>query len=109
MILNKKGKLEYYTFENMEQMDKYLDEALLAIEPLRKTDNELFSKLYYRIKKENVSTLWLKLNTFSLYYKEDEIENIALEFYYLTKHFGMEQYKEGVDTADMFYGFIREN
>lgn len=99
----------YYTFENMEQMDKYLDEALLAIEPLRKTDNELFSKLYYRIKKENVSTLWLKLNTFSLYYKEDEIENIALEFYYLTKHFGMEQYKEGVDTADMFYGFIREN
>lgn len=98
----------YYTFENMQQMDKYLDEALLAIEPLRKTNNELFSKLYYRIKKENVTTLWLKLNTFSLYYKEDEIEDIALEFYYLTKHFEMEQYKEGIDVADMFYGFIRK-
>lgn len=99
---------EYYSFEAMEQMDAYLAEALAAIEPLRNTDNERFSTLYYRIKKENVSTLWLKLNTFSLYYDEDEIEKYALEFYYLKEMFGFEQYAEGLDVSDMFYGFIRE-
>lgn len=99
---------DYYSYEDMEQMDAYLEEALSAIEHLRNTDNELFATLYYRIKKENISTLWLKLHTFSLYYDDDEIEKYALEFYYLWDKYGFEQYAEGQDLSDMFYGFIRE-
>lgn len=99
---------DIYSFEEMEKMDAILAEALAAIEHLRNTDNELFSTLYYRIKKENVSTLWLKLHTFSLYYDEDEIERYALEFYYLKDMFGLEQHSEGQDVSDMFYSFIRE-
>lgn len=97
-----------YSFETMEKMDAYIEEALEAIEPLRNTDNELFEKLYYRVKKESLSSLWLKLNTFSLYYDEEEIENVALEFYYLCKKFDIEQYKESHDIGNMFYGFISE-
>lgn len=99
---------DYYSFEEMEQMDAYLEEALAAIEHLRNTDNELFATLYYRIKKENISTLWLKLHTFSLYYEDEEIEKYALEFYYLKDIYELEQYAEGQDVSDMFYGFIRE-
>lgn len=97
-----------YSFETMEKMDAYIEEALEAIEPLRNTDNELFKELYYRVKKESLSSLWLKLNTFSLYYDEEQIEDIALEFYYLCKQYGIEQYKESHDISDMFYGFISE-
>lgn len=99
---------EYYTFEDMQEMEGYIEEALKAIEPLRNTDNELFSTLYYRIKQESMSVLWLKLQTFSLYYEEDELDEIALEFYYLKDKMGFEQYAEGKAVSDMFVGYIKD-
>lgn len=99
---------QYYTFEDMQEMEGYIEDALKAIEPLRNTDNELFSTLYYRIKKESMSVLWLKLKTFSLYYEEDELHKTALEFYYLQDMMGFEQYAEGDDVSDMFYGYIKD-
>lgn len=99
---------EYYSFETMQEMEGYIEEALEAIEPLRNTDNELFSTLYYRIKKESMSVLWLQLQTFNLYYEEDELDKIALEFYYLKDMMGLEQYAEGQDVSDMFFGYIKD-
>ena len=95
-----------YTIENVEQMDAYIEEALQAIEPLRKTDNERFATLYYRIKKEALSQLWLKLNKFSLYYTAEELNDITLEFYYLCEEYEIESYAEGKDIDNMFYGYL---
>ena len=89
-------------------MDGYIDEALRAIEPLRKTDNERFATLYFRIKKEELSVLWLKLRTFSLYYTDDELEDFALEFYFLCDKLELSQYKEvNGEIGDMFENFVR--
>lgn len=98
---------DVYTQEMVEQMDAYIEEALKAIEPLRNTENELFGKLYYRIKKEALSQMWLKLNKFSLYYSEEELNDITLEFYYLCEKFEIEKYAEGKDIDDMFYSYLQ--
>ena len=94
--------------EMVEQLDAYIDEALVAIEPLRKTDNELYSTLYYRIKKEALTQLWLKLNKFNLYYTEEELNDITLEFYYLCVKCEIESYAEGKDIDDMYYSYLIE-
>lgn len=99
---------DVYTMKMVEKLDQYTEEALDAIEPLRNTDNELFSTLYYRIKKESISQLWLKLNKFNLYYTEEELNDITLEFYYLCEKCEIESYAEGKDIEDMFYGYILE-
>ena len=97
-----------YTMEMVEQLDAYIDEALVAIEPLRKTDNELYSTLYYRIKKEALTQLWLKLNKFNLYYTEEELNDITLEFYNLCEKCEIESYAEGKDIDDMYYSYLIE-
>lgn len=99
---------EYYSFEAMQEMEAYIEEALDAIEPLRNTDNELFGILYDRIKKESMSVLWLKLQTFNLYYEEDELHKTALEFYYLKDMMRFDQYAEGKAVSDMFFGYIKD-
>lgn len=96
-----------YTQEMVEKLDGYIEEALEAIEPLRNTENELFGKLYYRIKKEELSQMWLKLNKFSLYYSEEALNDITLEFYYLCERFEIEKYAEGKDIDDMFYRYLQ--
>ena len=98
----------YYTYEDMLEMESYIQEAVDAIEPLRNTDNELYKTLYYRIQQERMSVLWLKLHTFSLYFEEEELHKTALEFYYIKEMMGFEQYSEGNDVSDMFYSYIKD-
>ena len=99
---------EAYTLDTVKEMDAYIEKALQAIEPLRNTNNELFATLYYRIKKESISNLWLKLNKFDLAYSEEELDHIALEFYYLCDKCGIEYYAEGQAIGSKFYQFFME-
>lgn len=99
---------DVYTMDNLEKLDGHIRAALQAIEPLRKSDNDMYSTLYYRIKKEYVSSLWLKLSKFNLYYSEEELNDFTLEFYYLCDRYGIESYAEGKDIDDMFYGNLLE-
>lgn len=99
---------EAYSIENVKEMDTLLDAALQAIEPHRNTNNELFKTLYYRIKKESISSLWLKLSKYDLAYSEEEMERISLEFYYLCEKYGIEYYAEGNAIGSMFYQYLPE-
>jgi hypothetical protein len=54
-----------------------------------------------------LSQMWLKLNKFSLYYSEEALNDITLEFYYLCERFEIEKYAEGKDIDDMFYRYLQ--
>lgn len=97
-----------YTYDIVNKMDELIEKALQAIEPLREEDHELFTTLYYRIKKEHLTSLWVKLNKFALLYSEEELDKIATEFYWLCDEADLTEYTEGVAIGDMFFEFIQD-
>lgn len=99
---------EAYTMDTVKEMDALIEKAVEAIEPLRNTDNELYTTLYYRIKRESITNLWLKLNVFQLAYSEEELDKIATEFYYLCEQFDFTRNTENSVIGNMFFDLIQD-
>ena len=80
---------EVFTKENIDQMIVYMNEALKAIEPMRNTENEHFAKLYMRVKKDFLTVIYCQLQNYNLYYTEQELNDLAIEFNYICDYFNI--------------------
>ena len=79
----------------VDQLDKHINEALAAIEPIKDIDMERYEKLYLRIKKESLTPTYLKLLHYASYYSKGEASAMKEEFRYYTKLFGITKLTEG--------------
>lgn len=83
-------------------LSECIDEALKAIEPLKATDAELYTKVKNRIMKENISVLFLKLTHHSSYYSTAEVVQMKADFKHYTTLFGVNAVREGGNLDGLF-------
>ena len=69
--------------------------ALNSIEKYRSSDPELFTKLFYRIKREMLSVYYIIIVNHSGYYSSSALESMINEFYELADYFQITKVVEG--------------
>lgn len=105
-VFTKLATTGIYSRDTLKQMKKYLDEAMAAVEPLRNTQNDLFKKLYYRIKQEEISYLYMELDLYNLYHTPEELRAMAEEFYFLCAKLRIFNYMEVTPHQDKFSHYL---
>ncbi len=95
------NKSTLWTQPVIEKIDAEFEKMLAAIEKYQTTDPELYSLLKNRIKKEYLTSLFIKLTVLTSYYSTEEYEEMRAEFKYYINLFNITQVKEGDDFGDL--------
>ncbi len=86
----------------VEKMDDEINQALLAIEPLKESNAEQYELLKARIMKEYLSNIYLKMSMYKDYYTEEEIGEMKQTWEYYTEYWNLTKGGEGKGLPTLF-------
>ena len=78
-------------------MHNALKEGLKAIEKYKTTDEALYTKLYYRIKREMITTYYCLISYYSDFYSRDTLEEMKADFNSLVSYFKLTKISEAAE------------
>ena len=76
-------------------MQNALNNSLKAIEKYKGVDDELYTKIYYRIKREMITTYYLLISYYSDFFSQMAVEEMKAEFNSLVNYFKLTKISEG--------------
>ncbi|MBE7078377.1 MAG: DUF4838 domain-containing protein [Clostridiales bacterium] len=86
---------ELWTPYVVETMEECFDKAFASIEKYKESDPDLYLKLKNRIKKEELSIIYINLTLLSGYQSEEDYAALKEEFKYYVNLFKLSEVKEG--------------
>jgi hypothetical protein len=101
-IYSSLGDSEIWTENVVSQLDALLEKGLQDIAYLEDTAPERYLVLKKRIKKEQLTTIYLKLKYYQAYYSASEIEAMKADFKTYTSLFGITRDMENGSIDGMF-------
>lgn len=78
----------------VDALQNALNSGLKAIEKYKNSNNELYEKLYYRIKREMITTYYFLISYYSDFYSQDALEEMKTDFNYLVNYFNLTKISE---------------
>lgn len=93
-------KVEFWPKLMVDSWNNLLNKALKTIEPLKETDNASYEKYYWRVKKQQISIIYMLLNFHSSYYTKEQLVSMVEEFDFLVKKFNFTYFSEGMTMND---------
>ncbi len=92
----------------VDSLDAALNEAILAIEPLKDNEPEIYTTLLNRIQRERLTTMYLNLNFYEGYYSEEAYAELISEFEHYTNLFNIRSLGEGVGEVSTFISSLKQ-
>lgn len=87
--------VECWNKPTVDALQNALNNGLKAIEKYQGVDDELYTKLYYRIKREMITTYYLLISYYSDFYSQFALEEMKAEFNSLVNYFKLTKISEG--------------
>ena len=89
--------IECWNKPTVDSMHNALKEGLKAIEKYKTTDEALYTKLYYRIKREMITTYYCLISYYSDFYSRDTLEEMKADFNSLVSYFKLTKISEAAE------------
>ena len=89
--------IECWNKPTVDSMHNALKEGLKAIEKYKITDEALYTKLYYRIKREMITTYYCLISYYSDFYSRDTLEEMKADFNSLVSYFKLTKISEAAE------------
>lgn len=89
--------IECWNKPTVDSMHNALKEGLKAIEKYKTTDEALYTKLYYRIKREMITTYYCLISYYSDFYSRDTLEEMKADFNSLVNYFKLTKISEAAE------------
>ena len=89
--------IECWNKPTVDSMHNALKEGLKAIEKYKTTDETLYTKLYYRIKREMITTYYCLISYYSDFYSRDTLEEMKADFNSLVSYFKLTKISEAAE------------
>lgn len=86
--------LDCWNKPTVDALHNALSDALKAIEKYLSSDEELYTKLYYRIKREMITTYYLYINYYSDFFSQTALEEMKTDFNNLVEYFKLTKVSE---------------
>ena len=86
--------LECWNKPTIDALHNALKEGLKAIEKYQGVDDELYTKLYYRIKREMITTYYVLISYYSDFFSQDALEEMKADFNSLVNYFKLTKISE---------------
>ena len=86
--------LECWNKPTIDALQNALNEGLKAIEKYQGVDDELYTKLYYRIKREMITTYYVLISYYSDFFSQDALEEMKADFNSLVNYFKLTKISE---------------
>lgn len=86
--------VECWNKATIDALQAALNDGLKAIEKYKSGDEELYTKLYYRIKREMITTYYFLINYYSDFYSQGVLEEMKQEFNQLVNYFKLTKISE---------------
>ena len=86
--------LECWNKPTVDALQNALNSGLKVIEKYKDEDNELYTKLYYRIKREMITTYYLLISYYSDFYSQSALEEMKVDFNHLVNYFKLTKISE---------------
>ena len=89
--------LECWNKPTVDALHNALQDGLKAIEKYQGVDDELYTKLYYRIKREMITTYHVLINYYSDFFSQKALEEMKEDFNSLVDYFKLTRISEGTN------------
>ena len=86
--------LECWDKPTIDALHNSLKDALKAIEKYKGVDDEMYNKLYYRIKREMITTYYVLISYYSDFFSQDALEDMKSDFNSLVDYFKLTKISE---------------
>lgn len=89
--------IECWNKSTIDSMHNALLNGLKAIEKYKESSEELYTKLYYRIKREMITTYYCLISYYSDFYSRDALEEMKSDFNNLVSYFKLTKISESAE------------
>lgn len=86
--------LECWNKTTVDALQNALNEGLKTIKKYQGVNDELYTKLYYRIKREMITTYYLLISYYSDFFSQDTLEEMKSDFNHLVSYFKLTKISE---------------
>ena len=86
----------------MNALQSAIDDAYAAIEKYKTSDPDRYQALFLRIKRQELTVLYLKLAHYQASYSDSGVSQMIADFYSYSERFGIVNYSESTSVQGRF-------